>query len=355
MPITLQNNLTSKKHAIRQEGRKKMKRKKIDSRSMENGNFDKAYEQVKVICRKCEYIKDSPYHLENLQQASLSLLVSGILSADSTLSTLDYVKLLKKAIRDSNSNFQKSWVKLDNLKVKLMDCQGNIEYGLTEQHILELLADIKAILTDREYEIFCLYNIDGYTLSEQSNELGEKLNMTRKQVRYALTKINQKLFPDKSKKNETKYKGIASKYFVDSRYATYNSQSKKRHLRYEDYTEGNSDGYKVDPLDYEPMINEPVSNYKETWLSNDFEINAYHKEIKVKNSENITSDFDSLHSQTFVRNVYDNSQTEITCKVTENKTLASRLRKKIIKTEKIDYDLWSQQLYSDYGIDYRVK
>ncbi len=127
--------------------------------------------------------------------------------------------------------------------MKDIQCEYFIEQsGISDTYISEVIGHIRDTLTDKEYQLFNLFHVSGYTQSE----IAVKLETYQKDISRKLELIAEKI------------KHLKIAYFFDCRYVAYQSKSKRRYVRYEESIGESGIGYKLDKANYEPITNEPV-------------------------------------------------------------------------------------------------
>lgn len=164
------------------------------------------------------------------------------LEAIKGLTQEEIYKYLVKACSNKEIDEIRQSIRYNLLKESNLDRIENIDSGITEVFIAEVMHNIKRVLTDREYQLFYLYHIKGLT----QKEIAKKFDSYEMSIHRRLEVIGKKI--DSLKVN----------YLFDTFYVSWQSHKKRRYCRYADYKEDSGLTYKIDKSKYEPIKKEPI-------------------------------------------------------------------------------------------------
>ncbi len=149
--------------------------------------------------------------------------------------------------------------------MKNIQCEYFIDgNGISETYIAEVLIEVKRVLNSKEYRLFSLYHIKGYTLIEVSETMKESKSKIHRQLEVIANKIDN----------------LKIAYLYDNKYVNHNSGKKKRQhkrsqLSMAEIKDLAGISHKVAIEDYEPMTFKPVYPSKEQ--ANYFPTKQYYK------------------------------------------------------------------------------
>ena len=182
-----------------------------DAEAVLLAKYEDLFNQIDKGSQVVSFIKTKEYK-DSLIDILQNCMVK-ILSKNEYKTHVNPAYLLKKIFYDRCIDYLRteqsySIFKQDNLDLVV----ENRESGITENYIQQCITEIKNILSVTEYKIFTLYHVNGYTMQEMET----KIDMSYGSINSMVNTVNNKI--DKLK--------IA--YLYNCRYATYNSQGKKR-------------------------------------------------------------------------------------------------------------------------------
>lgn len=262
---------TSKNHANFTEGEKNMETSK------EYANLTDMLE-----------VYEKMYNRHPLMQDSCQNVMEKIVANDFSIRYNKRYEYFKAAMNNDYRNRNRNEYQFDLLKQGNLELNvDNLEYGIPNQYVSELIEKICNLLDSKEMEIFKLYHIEGYTLKE----IAAKSNSYDVAVLRIVKKINTKIF------------SLNSAYFVERRYETAQCHKKRDKVKYPDMKPSEpSEAIQIEIDSYIPQ--ERISRLVDVNALTHKQLTCIKKRFEVKSQVGSQSMVDKGHTY-YVDNVQE--------------------------------------------------